>query len=97
VHHDFAHALDFTSTVPSPSDKAKNLKKVLSGKILELFDMDTVDGQGFVELLRFWSDEVPKMKNPQTIKSVEEYFHFKQFDVGARYDMSLIDFIRESK
>ena len=63
------------------------MKKFLSQKALELVDMDTKEGQQFVELFKLWADDEIGLKDPQTIKCVDEYVRFLQLDTGARYDM----------
>jgi hypothetical protein len=63
------------------------MKKFLSQKVLELVDMDTEEGQQFVQLLKLWADDEVGLKNPQTIECVDEYIRFRQLDAGMRYDM----------
>ena len=52
-----------------------------------MIDMDTGEGQEFVNLFKVWADDEIGLKNPQTIECVDEYLHFRQLDGGVRYDI----------
>ncbi|KAJ5963708.1 Terpenoid synthase [Penicillium vulpinum] len=79
-----SHALDLKDNHLGTSERGKTMKKFLSQKVLELVKIDTEEGQQFVQLFKVWADDQTRLKNPQTIESIDGYFHFRQLDGGVR-------------